>query len=199
MIKWRLFLVVFCFISADSLSQDQLPQYPGGIARLEKYKSKKTKKLDFLIPPNRNGNSVSLIYNINSDGTVGKVRVTFGLGEPFDSEAVKIIKEMPQWNGGEIAIEIEDKVNFSRVPQFDMHNSNERFENGLIHFNKGNYQKAAEQFSKAIKYNPYNLDSYYNRAVSHLRMERPTDACADLLYIKAQDANSMRLYLQYCK
>ena len=75
----------------------------------------------------------------------------------------------------------------------------ELFENGLIHFNRGNHQKAAEQFSKAIKYNPYNLDSYYNRAISHFRMERPTDACADLLYIKAQDENSMRLYLQYCK
>lgn len=195
-----LVLILGIFLSSTTLAQELItPEYPGGVARIEKFVSKQTKKFKEDIPPNRTNNSVKVRYLVSAEGTIQNVTVVEGLGEPFDSEAIRIIKSMPEWKPGNVAIQRDEWVSFGTVGKYDIANSKSKFETGLFHFNNENYEKAAEQFAKAIKYNPYNLDSYYNRAISNLNLGLKYDACADLLYIRRQDKNADKLWNFHCK
>jgi len=48
----------------------------------------------------------------------------------------------------------------------------EFFDNGVLYFKQGHYQKAVDAFSKLIELAPDNADAYKNRGVTHMKQEK---------------------------
>ena len=53
------------------------------------------------------------------------------------------------------------------------------FDNGVLLFKQGQYQKAINAFSKLIKIDPDNADAYKNRGVSYMKQEKFDSAIKD--------------------
>jgi len=63
---------------------------------------------------------------------------------------------------------------------------------GIAHVNLGKYQKAIDDYTKAIELNPKYAEAYNNRGVAYGLQNLPTCACDDsyqagLLYLKGND------------
>lgn len=155
-------------------------------------------------PPNRFENNVRIQFDVDSSGVISKATILNGLGEPFDSEALRMVNLMPKWipafdNRFPISSKETRDISFNTIPYETRLKAVGRFENGNKHFSKKNYEKAVEFFSKAIEKNPTNLDFYFNRAVSFIELKKYEEACNDLSLIKERDEEAMKLYNLYCK
>lgn len=78
---------------------EQMPQFPGGMAALMKYlnnnvhypKSEETSGTE---------GRVMVQFIVETDGSISEVQIQNGLGEAFDSEAVRVVSSMPKWKPG---------------------------------------------------------------------------------------------------
>ncbi|MBT3178166.1 MAG: tetratricopeptide repeat protein [Desulfobacula sp.] len=59
------------------------------------------------------------------------------------------------------------------------------FDNGVLYFKQGQYQKAVDEFTKLIEIAPDNADAYKNRGVSRMKQEKFDLAIQD--FTKAQE------------
>lgn len=74
------------------------------------------------------------------------------------------------------------------------------YNQGLDYFNKGLYKDAIKSFDKALKYNPGDIDSYYNRAVAKYKLQDTEGACADFkLAAFYGDPDAPKMIAKYCK
>jgi periplasmic protein TonB len=85
--------------SGDSTSTcilitEQMPSYPGGYERMKIFIQKNLKY------PQTSGcveGAVYVQFIVNKDGSLSEFKVVKGLGEPFDSNALDVVRKMPNW------------------------------------------------------------------------------------------------------
>jgi len=80
---------------------DKFPEYPGGVEGFYKFLKDNLKYPDEAKRNDING-KVFIKFTIEKDGCVGDVQTLKGIGGGCDEEAVRVIKEMPQWKPGYI-------------------------------------------------------------------------------------------------
>ena len=71
---------------------------------------------------------------------------------------------------------------------------------GVAYFSKGQFDKAIEDFTKAIKMNP-NFDvAYYNRGNAYYAKGQPIQVCSDLNYAcQFGKAEVCDMYYKFCR
>jgi hypothetical protein len=97
----------------------QMATYPGGIAEMNKFiKNERKDCFNTTIKTVLTDKAiVKLKLKIKSDGSIKNITVIKPLSEECDSEAIRIIKKMPNWipanrNGKNVEDEVEIEVNF---------------------------------------------------------------------------------------
>ena len=85
--------IVICFTEV-------MPQFPRGQEELYKYLSKNISYPDSLKYKCIQG-KVYVQFTVEKDGNITDVTVLRGLGKGFDEEAIRAIKNMPNWIPGE--------------------------------------------------------------------------------------------------
>lgn len=79
---------------------DQRPQYPGGEPALYRFLSQQIRYPD-LAARHRLEGSVLVRFVIKEDGKIDQVEIVRGIGMGCDEEALRIIRNMPQWIPGQ--------------------------------------------------------------------------------------------------
>jgi protein TonB len=78
---------------------EQMPSFPGGDAELPKYMQKNVK-----YPPFARENGISGIvyvqFIVGKDGSINDAKVLRGIGGGCDEEALRVIRNMPNWKPG---------------------------------------------------------------------------------------------------
>lgn len=180
----------------------EMPRFSRDAHGLENY-IEKNKKVKTPVFPNSKGSIVSLVFTIDAEGNVENVKVTGSLGEPFDSEALRLFTEMPAWipgkhNGKPVSMTgITAAVDFGNIPDHRIEAARANFNRGVQFYNKGKLKKALRQFTRAIEKNPTVLNYYYNKAVTLIDMDKP--ACETLQEIKDYDQEALDLFHEYCE
>ena len=97
-------LVVVAY-EQDNVSQDvyetveQMPEFPGGVARLMRYLSENIK-----YPPEAAKNDIEgrviVQFIIDETGQVGEVKVVRSVSDELDAEAVRVVKTLPKFEPG---------------------------------------------------------------------------------------------------
>jgi TonB family protein len=77
------------------------PEFPGGISAQLQFIQKNFKYPNIDLSNNVSG-KVEVTFNVEADGRLTNIRITKGLTETTNAEAVKVIKAMPNWIPGTI-------------------------------------------------------------------------------------------------
>lgn len=77
------------------------PTFPGGNTMLIRYIND-TRQYPRSAYRNRIQGRVTLSFVVNTDGTISDIYVLRGVEPSLNSEAVRIIRNMPQWNPGKV-------------------------------------------------------------------------------------------------
>lgn len=78
---------------------EQMPEYPGGKSAMYAYMGKSIKYPE-KARKNATEGTVYVTFVVKKDGSVSSVSVLRGIGDGCDEEAVRVIKEMPNWKPG---------------------------------------------------------------------------------------------------
>ncbi|MBL4752283.1 MAG: energy transducer TonB [Flavobacteriales bacterium] len=78
---------------------EQMPQFGGGDADLLNYLAKNIKYPQMAKESGISG-TVHVTFVVGKDGKVGEVRVLRGIGGGCDKEAIRVVKNMPDWKAG---------------------------------------------------------------------------------------------------
>ena len=78
---------------------EQMPQFPGGMAALMKYLND---NVHYPKSEDASGTEgrVMVQFIVETDGSISEVQIQKGLGEAFDTEAVRVVSSMPKWKPG---------------------------------------------------------------------------------------------------
>ncbi|HEX5001857.1 MAG TPA: TonB family protein [Bacteroidia bacterium] len=78
---------------------EKMPEFPGGLDELVRYLSKEIK-----YPNKARKNSVQGLvmvrFIVNKDGSVSDIKIVKSVDERLDSEAVRVVQNMPHWDPG---------------------------------------------------------------------------------------------------
>jgi len=80
-------------------SVEQMPQYPGGTAELNKFIASNL-RYPTIAAENGIEGRVTLRFVVDKDGNVSDVQVLRGLDSSCDNEAIRVVKSMPKWIPG---------------------------------------------------------------------------------------------------
>lgn len=85
----------------DMTTVDVQPTFPGGMSALYSYINNSRR---YPASAYQNGiqGRVLCSFVVNSDGTLSHISVIKGIDPSLDSEAIRIIEEMPRWQAGSI-------------------------------------------------------------------------------------------------
>lgn len=78
---------------------EDLPVFPGGDGEMKKFIDRNLHYPESAQDSGTEG-QVMVQFTVQSDGSITDAHVLKGLGEPFDSEAVRVISSMPKWEPG---------------------------------------------------------------------------------------------------
>jgi len=78
---------------------EQMPEFPGGMERIQKYLAEKIRYPDQARENNVQGR-VIVRFVVNETGNISDVQVQRGIGGGCDEEAVRVVKGMPKWKPG---------------------------------------------------------------------------------------------------
>lgn len=78
---------------------EQMPQFPGGMAALIKYLNNNVHYPKSEEASGTEGR-VMVQFIVETDGSISEVQIQKGLGEAFDTEAVRVVSSMPKWKPG---------------------------------------------------------------------------------------------------
>lgn len=76
-------------------SVEQMPQFPGGVAALVKYISNHINHPDCNVQ-----GRVVLQFVVETDGSVGEVKVVRSVAPEYDREAIRVVKSLPKFTPG---------------------------------------------------------------------------------------------------
>jgi len=78
---------------------EQLPQFPGGMSQLMKWLTAQLKYPESAKAAKVSGRVLGA-FIVEKDGTVGHVELLKGVHDALDSEALRVVKMMPNWQPG---------------------------------------------------------------------------------------------------
>ena len=78
---------------------DQMPEFPGGEAKLLDFIKKNTRYPQEAKDAGIQGR-VFVYFVVESDGSIGDVKILRGIGGICDEEAMRVVKSMPKWKPG---------------------------------------------------------------------------------------------------
>jgi protein TonB len=78
---------------------EQMPEYPGGVAALQKFFQKEIKYPEIARKAGVEG-KVFVQFVVGNDGAIRDIEVVRGIGGGCDEEAIRVIKAMPKWIPG---------------------------------------------------------------------------------------------------
>ena len=107
----------------DFVSVEKQPEYPGGIAKFYSYLSKEIKYPE-VAKKNKTQGKVFLSFTVEKNGQLKDVAVTRGLSAETDAEAIRVVKNSPNWNPGilkgkPVRVKYNLNVNFNLAPSED--------------------------------------------------------------------------------
>lgn len=110
-------------IESDSLIYtvvDEMPQFNGGDSTLVNYIKEYVHYPATITTPGVYEGRVFVNFIVEKDGTLSNIKVLKGIGEEFDAEAVRAVKEMPAWipgklNGELVRVSFTLPINFKAV------------------------------------------------------------------------------------
>ena len=76
---------------------DQMPEFKGGMEGLYKYLSK---NIQYPKSEKKISGTVYLKFIIERDGSVKNASILRGIGEAYNNEALRVVKNMPAWDPG---------------------------------------------------------------------------------------------------
>lgn len=79
---------------------EKMPSYPGGDAALMKY-LRKNVKFPAIAQENGIQGRVYVEFVVNKDGRIVDVKILKGVDRSLDEEALRVVKNMPNWTPGE--------------------------------------------------------------------------------------------------
>ncbi len=80
-------------------SIEQMPEFPGGPAAMNKFLSKKLKYPKSAYKNNIEGRVV-VQFIVEVDGTLSDIKIKHSLDPDCDKETLRVIRKMPKWNPG---------------------------------------------------------------------------------------------------
>lgn len=96
---------------------EKMPEYPGGISAMSKFMSENVK---YPVDAQKKGTQGRVIcsFVVNTDGTIGDIKVVRGIDPSLDAEAVRVINAMPTWTPGtqrgeKVRVQYALPINFS--------------------------------------------------------------------------------------
>lgn len=86
-------------VDAPLLFAQQMPEFPGGTASLNKWLNR---NINYPVVAQNMGLSgrVYLNFIVDKNGSISNIKVTRGVDELLDQEAIRVISEMPNWKPG---------------------------------------------------------------------------------------------------
>ncbi|GGE63238.1 cell envelope biogenesis protein TonB [Pedobacter psychrotolerans] len=104
----------------DFVSVEKQPSYPGGIAKFYEYLGKEIKYPEAAIN-NKTQGKVFVSFIVEKNGKLSDVTVTKGLSTETDAEALRVLKNSPNWNPGilngkPVRVKYNINVNFNLSP-----------------------------------------------------------------------------------
>ena len=78
---------------------EQMPQFPGGMVALIKYLNNNVHYPKSEEASGTEGR-VMVQFIVETDGSISEVQIQKGLGEAFDTEAIRVVSSMPKWKPG---------------------------------------------------------------------------------------------------
>jgi TonB family protein len=157
---------------------DHMPQFPGGEAALLDYIRT---HINYPAEARNKGieGNVYVSFILDTMGKPFDVKLLRGLEPSLDEEAIRLIKNMPNWspgsqNGHKVKMQYNQQVKFSLSDYAPTD-----FESGMDFYNKEKYKKAISSFTKSIEKNKNVASSYYQRGVCHNKLSNDKQACED--------------------
>lgn len=83
----------------DFVSVEKQPTFPGGIAKFYEYLGKEIKYPE-VAKKNKTQGKVFVSFTVEQNGKLSNVNVTKGLSAETDAEALRVLKNSPNWNPG---------------------------------------------------------------------------------------------------
>ncbi|MBO7609622.1 MAG: energy transducer TonB [Muribaculaceae bacterium] len=80
-------------------SVEQMPEFPGGMSALIDFLSSNIKYPEDAIKQNVGGR-VMVMFVVETDGSITNVRVARAVFPSLDTEAIRVVKSMPNWKPG---------------------------------------------------------------------------------------------------
>lgn len=103
--------------SASAMAAEVAPSYPGGEEALTTYI---TSNMQYPEMAKENGveGVVCVIFTVKPDGSIGNIKIKRMVDPDLESEAIRLVKNMPKWNpatenGVAVEAQSEVDVNFS--------------------------------------------------------------------------------------
>ena len=200
---------------------EEMPRFVGGEEALMMYISH---NIRYPAEARNNGvtGKVYLSFIVNDSGKVRDVKVLKGIGSGCDEEAMRVIKQMPDWepgrqNGEPVSVyyNVPISFNLSKGPPANYSgNSSSRsnlrnrplsyhtYNDGVTYLKAGKYELARKKFEEALKGAQEGLgdiDALFNLGVTRFYLGDTSGAC--WLWRGAmgyRDEESGKYYEKYC-
>ncbi len=151
-------------------------------------------------------------FVVTETGDVAGIRVVASSNERFDKSLEKAVAQTKgkwvsaEFRGKPVAAEVEFNLNLGWTDDQaaaagvdSLSYSNEYLRIGQDYMNYKQTRLAEQNFTKAISFNPMNVEAYYQRAAAYVVLRKREEACKDyqqLVYL--QQAKAKELYDRYC-
>jgi len=152
-------------------------------------------------------------FVVTKTGEVAGVRVVASSNEKFDKKLINSVyltkgKWIPaEYLGEKVTVEVEYDLNLGWTDENATANievdsvaySDEYYSAGQGFFEYKQYRLAEQNYTKAIGYNPLNINAYFQRAATYMILKKKDEACKDyqqLIFLEQSKAKA--LYDKYC-
>ena len=186
---------------------DKMPEFKGGESELFFYLARNT---SYPQKASDNGieGTVYINFVVDKEGMVKDARVIKGTDPLLDTEALRVVEAMPNWNPGEhkgkkVSVSYNLPMRFKKGKNAKLPPEISNYKNylkGVSFFERGYYKKAIKMFSLSLSNDPKHIDSYYNRGMCYLKTRKMESACND--WSKAQELGNKgvaNLLDKYCQ
>ena len=110
-----IFLITMLFILGISNSvlaqEEQYPQFPGGNNKIIKYIHKNVLYPKEIQEQGIEG-TVYVYFTVKADGTITNIKIQRPINETLDTEAIRVIEDMPRWTAGNVDTDFQAPIRF---------------------------------------------------------------------------------------
>ena len=144
-------------------------------------------------------------FKVTEQGTLDSIQVAHSIYSSLDKEAIRVVKlSENDWiparrNDTAYGVQVTMPISFI-LSGGGCRGVDYFYDQGVHYFEKGNFEKAIENFNEAIRLDLWHVDALYNCAISHLKLHQFDAACIRLEQYKARGMNDAdELIEMFCK